>query len=176
MGGEGDDRTPVGQSGPYDFQDQLKVGQKGENLLVNVTHGAIAPLDGRTNDLKIVKTSLTIELKTDTFNMERTPNFFIERFSTDTGFEAGGPWQALEKGSDLFIYMFVVQGECFVFKTKELVEALEPMIRNMKLTPVRNRAYNTLGYKIKRDTLVPAIQFNVYKTRPEDIVEALHTL
>lgn len=139
----------------FEFGKQNDIGQAGERLVVN-NYSDIGYYDEDHSTDLLHKDGRKIELKTDTYSMKRTPNFFMERYSNDTAYAPGGPWQALEKGSDIFIYMFVNNKKLFVFEDiTALIRELEELIKtyNMQLVPIKNKGYNTLGYKIPRETL-----------------------
>lgn len=147
----------------HEFKKSKIVGDLGEMALARAYPKQLKRLDGIENDFKI-KNSGFLELKTDTYDMARTPNFFMERYSDDHNFKNGGPWYALEKGSNVFLYYFTKNKKLFWFDdVKALVELLEQLTRNVMPIKIPNKgryvsSYNTLGYKVPRQMLT-----NLYK-------------
>ena len=132
------------------FRKSLKVGQSGEELFLSLCKIPMIRLDGFKADFRILKSGRTIELKTDSYDCDRTKNFFIERFSDSVKLTPGGPWQSLGKGIDYFIYFFSKNKKFWQFETKELVNRLDRIIQNKELIEIKNEEYTTKGYKIPR--------------------------
>ena len=135
----------------FEFNNSLKEGQYGEELFAKKYEEKLERLDGLKNDFRVIKSGKTIELKGDYYDMNRTPNFFIERFSYRN--EIGGPWQALANNNDFFVYWFIKNKVEYIFKTKELVERLDKIVDNYELTSIQNIHHVTRGYKIPRTEL-----------------------
>jgi phage FluMu protein Com len=91
-----------------------------------------------------------VELKTDFYDMDKTANFFFERFSNHRTKTLGGPFSAAEAEVDYFIYFFIKNSRCFWFKPKELCEFLDNWKGSKSLVSVRNQGYMTLGIKCPR--------------------------
>ena len=140
----------------WSMEEQLKVGRKGERLLLK--HWP-EPVRQREEDLKgpdfvDIKGRL-IELKTDTWKVEETPNFFMERWSSVEGMRPGGPWQAVGKGSTVLVYLFINSGVWYVFEDlPALCQKLDDMVGKMSYIQIRNRGWTTRGYRIPRESLV----------------------
>ncbi len=94
-------------------------------------------------------TGTLIELKTDFYDPTKTENFFMERYSYDV--KPGGVWQAMEAGSEIFVYQFALNGQQFFFHTADLLKWLEENVNPAKLISIMNSRHITRGYKIKRD-------------------------
>lgn len=138
----------------WSFDEQKKLGAKGERLFLKKWPYPVR----RNEEFKgvdfIDSEGRRIELKTDTFDMSATPNFFMERYSDWDRKAPGGPWQALEKGADTFIYLFIKQKVWFVFKDlRGLIERLEETTKDAYAISVRNKAWITTGYKVHRELL-----------------------
>lgn len=140
------------EEGLFVFNKSLKSGQAGEDEFLVLNSGLVRA-DGRNFDFTVKNTDKTVELKSDYYSMEKTPNFFMERFSYDN--KSGGPWQALEKGVDLFAYYYIKEKTAFWFKTKDLVDLLDRIVKsdNIKLSDVGNEKHITRGYKVPRNRL-----------------------
>lgn len=129
-----------------DFNEDLKRGHKGEELFEKYFPLNVKRLDGRQNDF-ITDAGTLIEIKTDFTDYN---NIFFERWSNTNKGSNGGPWQALDKGNEYFIYVYARNKKYYVFNTKELVEFLNNYINQnkLKLKSVDNGLYITQGYAI----------------------------
>jgi len=148
----------------HDWYESLAKGKKGEILFLSLTPD-IKPIDsGRKSDFISTKTNTKYELKSDYYDMS-TGNFFIERWSK-APIEAtagkpfipgvpGGPYQAKEKGSHVYVYFFIQNRTVFYFNVDKLLAKLETLNLDVdfKLCSVQNEGYTTQGYKIPRELL-----------------------
>jgi hypothetical protein len=91
----------------FAFKAQLRAGQIGETLFEHAHRDNLVKLDGFEGDFLNKATGQKLELKTDFYSMDATPNFFIERFSNVQTGTPGGPWQAKKHGADLFVYFYI---------------------------------------------------------------------
>lgn len=105
----------------FDFDTQLAVGQRGEAfILKHHPELVLAPEGTRTHDLEHPGVDgappALVEVKCDTYDPERTANFFMERWVVRLGSgrargsaprSAGGPWRAKDDGVDEFCYLFI---------------------------------------------------------------------
>lgn len=110
-------------------------------------------LDGRKSDFRVIETGELLELKSDQYNMFNTDNFFIERFSNFDKKSPGGPWQALEHGSNIWVYMYRPNKVIFIFNTPALVAFLDQHLTEYKECLVKNTSWITVGYKVPRAAL-----------------------
>jgi len=144
----------------WQFDKQMDVGRQGERLLLKRWPN---PIRRRYEDLKGVdfedSYGTLIELKTDTHDPEDTPNFFIERWSDLASKKPGGPWQALEKGADLLVYLYLFkdkdgkqQEKWFRLKgLHSLTKRIEDGSMNYKVVQIPNKGWTTEGYLVPRD-------------------------
>lgn len=140
-----------------DFSKDLKTGKKGQELVVKVGKNLLKELDGRKNDLQLVRTKETVELKTESYKLnankkfsrktKSTPNIFIERWSDEKRCHIGGPFQALAKGSKFYMHIFANK-KVVVFKTEELVNYLNQVDFTRKYAKKKASLFNKAG---KRD-------------------------
>lgn len=142
----------------HSFNKSLKRGQKGEAQFHDLFKDKVDRTAGYIEDFIIKKNNKTIDVKTDFYDMGKTENFFMERYSY--GQEDGGAWQALKKGVDYYIYFFPSHMEFFVFKTATLVKKLEELCNGAYLIGVKNTSHLTRGYKVKREDL-ECIRLNI---------------
>jgi hypothetical protein len=151
----------------YSFADQLKVGEWGEaTLLEYYPHPLVplAPADGLVGGLKArrkadfwrVSDGGLVEVKTDTWSMDATPNFFMERYSDREKQSPGGPWRALQDGISSFVYLFPKDRTWFEFQDlRSLCGLLDELIasKQAKKRTIPNRTWITEGWLVARDKL-----------------------
>ncbi len=140
------------KEGIFIFENSLKEGQKGEELFLNIFKDRLVRLDGKNADFKLLD-GRTVELKSDYYDNNKTSNFFFERYSDKDRLTNGGPWQALDKNIDLFVYWFPKNKTIYVFNTKKLVEKLNSIVESYELVDIPNKSWITSGYKIPRNYL-----------------------
>ena len=138
----------------FDFKEQLAVGSRGEELFLEYYPTKITIHAEHAYDFDCVKTGAKIELKTDTYNIEKTDNFFLERYSDVHKKSPGGPWQSIEKGVTVFCYYFVRNNIWFQFNDlPALIERANELTANQGLVYIKNKGWVTAGYKVKREDL-----------------------
>lgn len=138
--------------GSWDFKEQLKVGDRGEELFLENYPKKLTIYPGKEYDFTC-ESGAKIELKTDTYNINKTENFFLERFSDLERETPGGPWRAANDGIDIFCYMFVRHNIWFQFEdVPALVQRVDEILEGRKggLVYIKNRGWVTAGHKIKR--------------------------
>lgn len=127
------------------FKNSLYQGLKGELQFQQEFPIQLTKLSGRRADFVIKNTTITIELKTDSYPSN---NFFFERWSDVERKAAGGPWQSKEKGIKLFIYYFINENRWFIFNTVDLVEYLDQIVLDKRLVSIQNSSWQSQGYII----------------------------
>ena len=117
----------------FTFTQQLKTGNKGEKLLKDAFPFHLEKSKDLKYDFYCPDTNQTIELKTDTYRLAKTENFFMERLSDIDSRKPGGPWRALQDNVDVFIYMFINDNTYYQFNDiPALVERLNLITRTMR--------------------------------------------
>ncbi len=134
----------------FSFNKQLRVGNLGEALFLKHYKGS-KKSDGRKYDLLYRKKK--VELKTDTYPLKKTPNFFMERYGDVDKRKPGGPWRANDDEIHYFVYLYIADNTFFWFKTEPLVEFLNGYVKGMKGKRINNKTYASLGYCIDRGDL-----------------------
>lgn len=139
----------------FDFQKQLNIGNQGEQDFIKF-YPELSPV--KSVDRKfdfILGNNLTVELKTDSYNMMNTENFFMERFSDMQKRTLGGPWRAKRDRVRYFVYYYSQNGTFFWFETDQLCDVLKKEIATKKYKPkiIRNKGWNAKGYTIPREKL-----------------------
>lgn len=139
----------------FDFNKQLAIGNNGEELFKNLYYklGPVKAIDKEIDF--ILADGSKIELKTDTYDMSRTPNFFMESLGNDKDMKIGGPWRALEDKIDFFVYLFIRNQTFYWFNTKTLCQTLDDMIIKNKFSEktIKNKGWLTKGYIVPRISL-----------------------
>lgn len=137
------------------MQTQLKQGKKAEEEMAERHPGKLTVVtDHRLWDLQDASGKNKVELKTDTYDLEKTENYFMERWSVLEREKPGGPWQALENGATTFIYYFSKNNTYFECKDlKKLVKRLNVLTKDLKPVMIRNVRWTTQGYKVSRADL-----------------------
>jgi hypothetical protein len=149
----------------FNFKTSLKHGALGELIFYEAHCGEMKKEDGRARDFTYTLTGDGVELKTDLWSMEKTPNFFFERYSDKQKQSPGGPWQAQANGNKWFVYFYVSNMTYFRFETSELVECLNKVIPDIDPTDVKNSSWTTEGYRVPRDRVSHIAEEFRLKTR-----------
>jgi hypothetical protein len=138
----------------WDFKGQLAVGNRGEELFLERYPRKLEIFSGREYDFTVKSSREKIELKTDTYNMDKSDNFFLERYSDVHRKTPGGPWRAYKDKIDIFCYMFVRHNIWFEFRDlPALIERLDDLTKKQGLIYIKNKGWVTGGYKVPRDSL-----------------------
>lgn len=140
------------------FKNDLQAGLAGQKAFKQL-FAALVETDGRQGDF-VAPDGCKIELKTDSYDMQKTANFFIEQYSSLEVLSPGGPWQAQKHDCEYFVYYYGNNSTGFIWRTEALIEQLEAIIGQLKPTEVRNKRWTTLGYKVPRALLKPLASFN----------------
>lgn len=139
----------------FSFKEQIKVGNKGQDLFMKHYHHPLVIFPEHKADFKRVTDGKLVELKSDSYDMEKTPYFFIERYSDLGKKSPGSVWQSWAHKVPVFVYMFTKNNTYFEFSTKELVAFLTPIADEIeakgKFIHIRNPAWTTAGFKLKRE-------------------------
>jgi hypothetical protein len=146
----------------FNFDDQLKIGNNGETDFMRI-YEKLEPkksLDNFRIDF-LLNNGKTIELKTDNYDMNKTPNFFMEQYTVSGNkSDLGGPWRSKEHNVDYFVYYFIKNKVFFWFDPVSLCECLDKFIRENELKQIsipnvdkNGGCYKALGFKIPRDSL-----------------------
>lgn len=142
----------------FNFARQNEIGKKGEEILVANYHmQPLQKLEGKSKIGDFMRTDgKIIEIKSDTYPLARTPNFFMEYYSNLAKQTPGGPWRTFLNGADIFLYLYLsdmVYYECD--DVHKLVWTLDDLVAKQKLKPQRivNTTWITTGYKIPRESV-----------------------
>lgn len=135
----------------HNFKKSLKKGQDAEAEFL-LKYPNLVRTDGRKHDYLNSKGE-KVELKSDSYSLDQTENFFMEIVSVKEKLKIGGPFQSLSNGVDYYVYQFASDNAVFIFKTSELCAKLLLIADVRKQRDVLNKDYKTTGILIKRTDL-----------------------
>lgn len=135
----------------HKFKRSLAAGRSGELLLASLWTELVPIEGGRKGDFMLGNKK--VEVKSDSYGLQGSVNFFMERWSDEDKLKPGGPFQALEHGCQFFVYFYPTDKVAFVFDTGSLCRVLLKMLPELKPVNIRNVRWNTVGYKIPREAL-----------------------
>ncbi len=139
----------------FDFKAQLEVGSRGEELFLEHYPRRLEVYEGREYDFTVKCNKHKLELKTDTYNINKTVNFFFERYSDVHLKTPGGPWRAHKDNVDIFCYYFVRHNTWFEFRDiPALIKRLDEVINKNQLIFIKNKGWITGGYKVPREKII----------------------
>lgn len=139
----------------WDFKEQLKVGSRGEELFLEKYPRKLKVHPGKDGDFIVQATGDKIELKTDTYNINKSENFFIERWSDYYEEKPGSLWQARDHGCTIFCYYFVRHNLWYEFRDiPALINRIEELTEGKGFIMIKNKCWITAGWKVRRDDLV----------------------
>lgn len=136
----------------FDFKTQLKVGDKGEAYFLSCYgNTGYAKADGFKYDF-LTNSGKSLELKTDTYSMKKTENFFMERYGNidKKRTSVGGPWRAKQHKIDSFVYLFISDLTFFWFDPDKLCAYLDTIVKKCQIRYIKNNGWTALGYLVKR--------------------------
>jgi hypothetical protein len=136
---------------PADFKKDLKKGQDAEHNFFMKFQQHMTRTDGRRGDFLINKTEEILELKTDFYDPDSTPNIFIEKYSYQD--KPGGPFQSKEHGVSYYAYWFPKTDLLLLFNVDQLIKRIKKLEANLKTVSIKNKNYSTLGYLVDRNLL-----------------------
>lgn len=121
----------------------------------------VPPFPPFVPDVLLQHPQLHVEVKTDTYNPERTPNMFLEHNTARPNgtLIRGGPWRAAGDGIELFAYYYPKGGlVVWLWDLPALAGTLDALLGSTQ-TKLRPRfvsnpdGYDAIGYIVRRDTL-----------------------
>lgn len=138
------------QNDVADFKKDLARGVAGEELLLSLWP-ILKRTDGRTGDFLL--RGKKMEVKSDSYGIGGSPNFFMERYSNVGKQSNGGIWQANEHSCSYLFYWYPSDKIGWLFNVKKLLAYMNKNESNFRKVYVNNVNYCTLGYLVKRDEL-----------------------
>lgn len=133
----------------FDFKEQLTIGAAGEEAFRKL-YPKLEKADGIKFDFAF--NGKTVELKTDTYAMNKTQNFFMEKYSSIESKKLGGPWRAAKDKVNYFVYMYSKDQKCFWFDSIKLADFLDIYVKEKKprQSEVVNTSWTAMGYLVPR--------------------------
>jgi len=135
----------------FGFNKQLKMGNKGEEFFIQCYQEIKARKgNGRVVDIMINEDE-TVELKSDQYSLEDTPNFFIERYGNLDKLKDGSVWKSSLDKINWFVYYYVPDRTFFWFKVEELKDFMEENMAKFQQRKIRNIGWEALGFLVPRE-------------------------
>lgn len=137
----------------FEFGEQFGIGKDGERDFINAYSRFQPTLSTDRRWDIILWNGAKVELKTDTYRMNESPNYFLEQFTVSYGQrKIAGPWRAKEDCADYFVYYFYKDATFFWFDPKTLCPVIDSYLVNspMDYKYISNGTYYALGYPIAR--------------------------
>lgn len=139
----------------FSFNKQLNLGNDGEASFQKY-YADLFPKksEDRRADF-ILADGSKVELKTDSYRVSKTPNFFMEMFGSVEEGKLGGPWRAMQDEVQHFVYYYSNDGEFYWFDTVTLCSSLDKIISQGKSMSkdIKNKGWVSRGYLIPREEL-----------------------
>ena len=150
----------------FDWKTQLVVGSRGEELILANYHEPLVIYPENKADFRRLSDRKLVELKSDSYNLSKTEFMFFERFSDiteKTAKKAGGPWRARRDRVGVFVYYFARHNTYYNFEdVKGLCARLDKLTKKQGLIAIKNRAWITGGYKVRRDLVEDLATIHVF--------------
>ena len=137
----------------HSFSQSLLIGKQGEYALTKFWPNPVERTDGRKADFIDLVTGERIELKTETRDLTKTANIFLELYSDVAKGKVGGLQQALSSGSSLYVCNFSASSTAFVYEVEPLWAFIASTLANYSPVFVRNNGWVTLGIKVPRASI-----------------------
>ena len=136
----------------FDFNEQLEVGDVGESDFKSY-YSVLSPVKSKEYAIDFtIKNNKTVELKTDSYDMNDTENFFMEKISDINSGKLGGIFRAKQDNIDFFVYYFLKNKKFFWFHVPQVYDRVQEIIDTKKphLKTIKNKRWTTHGYALPR--------------------------
>jgi hypothetical protein len=147
----------------FTWREQLAVGDRGEELFMQHYPEPLTVFPEHRADFRRVSDGLLIELKTDTYSLEKTENCFMERWGDATREKVGGPWRSRRDRVPVFVYYFVRHNVWLEWNTKELCKLLERLTKKQSLIYIKNQGWLVQGYKVPIQSVLHLATVHTFK-------------
>lgn len=145
---------------PADWLKDLERGDVGEQEFLQTfpTYRKVDDSQMYECDFQCLYTGETVELKTDYYDMNKTPNLIVERYSNQQKGTPGGPYR---HSTDLtyWVYYYRKNGIFIFYNALQLIETVDSLA--LPLVPIQNNGYTTGVFKVPRDAVTNCIHFVV---------------
>lgn len=137
----------------FSFQKQFKKGVKGEDFFVECYKDINARRgDGKIIDL-LVNENDSVELKSDSYSMERTENFFIERYGNYQKLKDGSIWRSSLDKIRYFVYCYAPDKKFYWFNVEDFKKYMDDNLHKFEQREIKNPGYTSLGFLVPRETV-----------------------
>lgn len=135
----------------FSFQKQLKSGELGEQHFIKCYH-KLNPRKSSAREVDIfINENDTVELKTDSYNPEKTPNFFIELIGSSKTGKLGGAHLAKINSITYFVYHYPMDGSFYWFRPKDLADFIDENFNKYQKREIRNYGWTSTGILLPRE-------------------------
>jgi len=148
----------------FSWKEQLQVGDRGEELYMEHSPYPLVVYPKHKADFRRLSDGALVELKTDTYGLDKTENCFFERWGNLEKKKPGGPWRARKDSVSVFVYYFVRHNIWLEFNTKQLCSLLDKLTKKSKLIPVKTHGWIVLGYKVPIRDVLSIAQVHTFET------------
>lgn len=145
------------ENNKFNFKEQLAWSNKQESLFLDIYKKLkkikLMKAEDRRWDFETSK-GIKIELKTDTYDADKTQNFFMERYSDLYKKTPGGLWRSVQDDVDVWLYWFPKNKVFYEFQDlPKCIKVLDKIVEEQYIVRVLNQGWTTGGYKVPRDLL-----------------------
>lgn len=148
----------------FSWKEQLQVGDRGEELLMEHYPSPLVVYPEHRADFRRLSDGKLIELKTDTYGLDKTENLFIERWGNIEQRKPGGPFRARKDRVPVFIYYFIRHNVWLEFDSKELCKLVERLTKKSKLVYIKSHGWAVAGYKVPIRDVLSIAQVHTFET------------
>ena len=135
----------------FSFSKQLKQGNIGEEYFINC-YNSLNPVKSSYREVDIIINGHEIvELKTDSYALDDTPNLFLESISNTKNGKLGGPFLSVQNDVNWFVYLYIKNKTFFWFSPKELVDFIEKNSSTLKQKEIKNYGWSSIGFLVNRE-------------------------
>jgi|ERR1017187_2085055 hypothetical protein len=137
----------------FDFNKQMKIGNNGEDFFCECYKDR-SPIKSSFREFDvIIDGNKMVEIKTDSYSMDSTPNFFMERYGDKERTKEAGPWRAKKDSLNYFCYLFIKDKTFFWFYPQELCDFLDNHINELEEKEIRNKGWSAIGFCVEREKI-----------------------
>jgi hypothetical protein len=137
----------------FSFHKQLKKGGIGEKLFIECYHD-LHPVKSPMKEVDIfINNNEKVELKSDFYSQEDTPNLFIELIGNTVNNKLGGPHLSLQNDIDWFVYLYINDRTFYWFNTKELCDFIDNNGHKYETKEIKNYGWSSLGLLVPREDI-----------------------
>lgn len=135
----------------FSFGKQLKIGEIGEQSFIKYYHD-LNPRKSSIREVDIfINDNEKVELKSDNYLEEDTPNMFIELVGNTVSGKLGGPHLSKQNDVNWFVYHYSKNKTFYWFKVDELCEFIDKNQNNFEVKEIKNVAWSSIGILIPRE-------------------------